>query len=746
MTDVATHLGMQEGRAYSYSILIAFHTLPVYFKGNEIFQFYNEYRDATLRFTDNITISLAEIFFRCQPLHAAIDDYFFSVIYTRYFALLNSIDIAGFSTTGSFDFYGFNTHLEKISETTALSKIPCSDRVVRLINSEQLSPFMFENINSAAIRIHQCTFSFLLAAGVDVSSLMVYNFSSPEEIRRLSRKMKTTPTLRKQCAEYIEDQGVINTTMFIIASLLGLKNSLNSTKMIDCSSIANLFCVEHGSALYRPFSSFRDSSDGSRCELYYSYLRPKRCLDADISDIREVFDEISIADKEEGIILPGRQSDRAESVLSLADEYGQHSLSFLSSLSAGECAGQRCSEMGILNILQLTLERDVDFGFHCKAFDVLMDFPASHTLQQKFRRYCKEIIQSGIDTGSGRHSELFSAIRTILDYLGYTKESGKVGEPQAPFLCSFDPNTSIIFTSDIEVDADGDVFLCSTPIHSPAIEECGDELAGKANAPEGVGVSSLVSAHSEDGRDKKIPLIHFADFPWLTDDDKSVILDNYIHHFSLFDLVDEFLSARAFSPGACEFFKTRHQEIRCPVTRALVMCKLSLEISPQSLLAKDMRTVMDRADSLFAMRHIILHDNIPGRFYKKFIDNLTLEQEAHIADTIRSERVNENFICAYLPHLFSKYDLIYIIDHLVFFIENYPKKVVLKIQKHLLQFTEDMFFTDNYLLQITLLYKKLLRNSSVEVQGANEHILAAMTRCGKALDREVFIGNLKEKE
>lgn len=704
MQTVSEYLQLRPGTRNELSVLQRLSTVGTRYAQEEILRFYTANYTEILEFEGGARMSLSQIFYRLVRPLGGIDDSFYSLVAAHCFVSLNDIHYGDRITLD--DLPALNEHIERGADGTCYKKLGSSERAIRMINRGVLSPYMFD-VCSDSIELRKSTFRFLITSSVSVPALMGYEMDAGE-VEMLVSEMAGSPGLRDRCAAYINDQGVINTTIFVISRLLGMdKRGRN----VDHRRAGAMLCSEHDGHTHIPFSSFRRIGDLDRSEVYFLYLSSKTDFTDDIPDIREFFD---CWDPSAPASIP---DDTAADRCSLRDT--DDTCLSLTPLTFPRPGGDAERDIYV-QTLRLLLGRGVDIGFHRKAFTLLLRLESEGYFTGVLCRYGRDMVECGLRPAG--NPRMYDDIERNLRYLGMSVDTQEVP-------CSLDSADSVLFSSGqsgVVCDTAGRAVRRDISIEDPID-------------------ASLLSSGAV-CRSDAVPVLRFGDHPWIRDSQRILLLENYLRHHSVDDLVDNFLLLSKTSSTIDSVFASEYPKIQDSVRRGLAMCRLSIEIGRGTFSRQTVRALLDGADALFSLRAVVLFEKVGQRHIAKFLESLNPGQEDEIYLLVRSSIVTQDFVLSYIPHLARRYEFSHISDILMFFVDSYREPVVVRVQKYIISLMADMFFVETYFEPIGMLYRRMMAFGSKRVRVLNESILSMVLACGRAMDRELFIGNVKDQD
>lgn len=749
MPTIAEHLGLNPNAANGLPTLHKLATLHTKYTQKEILHFYASNYTVSLQFGENSRMGLSQIFYRSTRLLENLDDGFYSLVLVHYFVMVNGFHYKDEITVDSLA--SFSEYVEKHHGGICYKKLDPDDRVIHVINSGTLSPYIF-NVDSGSIELKKNTFRFLISHSISIPALMVYELDAGE-IEAVSLEIIKNARFRSQCTEYIEEQGVINTTMFIISRLLGMDGR---GRNIDHRKVSAMFCSEHDGCIYLPLSSFHRTGNLSKNEMYFLYLSNKTNFQEDLADIRKFFDSWSSSASpenagdggstlsDENLVVGGRgvpDTCTSDTCLSLTP------LSFKRPRIG--CETEQSIYVQVLNML---FTKNVDFGFHRKAFALLLKLESEDYFTRVFCRYGREMVENNLKPD--KNIRLYDSIEDNISYLK-TRSIGNTCETACVDVweCSLESIDCGLFSSGAGPEprrgspggpGNADEQLGCSGVDNLLASD-GSAVSHKAvdAARRKSGMSSGTASQYPENLRWRIPILKFQDHPWMLPSQSVLLLENYLAYHSVDDVVDNFLFLSQANNSINDAFTRDYAKIRDKIKRGLVMCRLSIEIEKNMFTKQVVSTLLERTDLLFSLKNVILFEKVSQRHIARFLEGLSPAQETEVNAFVRSNVVSQGFITVYIAYITKRYEFSHLLDVLDFFIDSYQTPVIIKIQKYILSLIEDMFFTETYFDPISRLYKKMMSFDDKAAKILNESILSMILACGKVMDKEVFVGNVR---
>lgn len=397
MQEIKDFLEFDCAEHCEYEILYNYSVLHTKFHISQIQTFYFQNMNKFIKFKHQ-NVSVTEILSRCYLLLDTASSFFCCVICANKFIIKNSLEMDLIASES--DLIKFNNFINKRKCPDFIFKLDCNDKYIEAVNKGEITPCIY-NLDSRSIVLNKNTFSYLINDNIDISSLMIYELNR-EEIQDLMIRLSTDAEFNSKCCKFIEEQGIINTTMQIIASLCDIKLKC---KNVEYSNIYKLYCQSHFSDVYIPFSKIERIVDLSKQEAYFLYLSNTKNLEKDIPGIIEAIEDET--DDYINIIDTNLANEKAiDFKLSIS----------LPSLEIG--SHHRTPERSIkADILDLAFKNDLYIPYSEKLYKYITELAQEDYFDKICKRHSKSLIKSNIELPE---SVLLSEMRIIIDFLDKT--------------------------------------------------------------------------------------------------------------------------------------------------------------------------------------------------------------------------------------------------------------------------------------------------------------------------------------
>ncbi|ELA42844.1 uncharacterized protein VICG_00159 [Vittaforma corneae ATCC 50505] len=642
---------------------------------------------------------VVEIFYRCEELMSFVDDRLFLDVISNWFVLRNGLLLCFQSSKLALPDYLSSLNRNSTVEYTFL--IERSRRVVDFVNQGRIFPFMTD-CRLDEIKLSKSTFRYLICRRVDIPSLMAYCDLSNEEVQLIAEKIVNDQGFRNGCRKFIEDQGILSSTMLIIASLCNAKAELRNSVS---PSIHKYYCGKHFDSIYMPFSAFYPILELSQLEVYFLYLFHKSDIKHDLEDIVE-----SLKTNNTICEMPNSSTILEPSFFSI-------------DCRLPATIKERSTQA---QILDLVLSKGYSIGYDPDIYKYLPELQNETYFQSVCKKFAREIIEDEIFDPL---PVFLKDISPVLDYLrlkvsdesryGNTNTGAKdtradFSSQHNSFVCSLDTlHTSVLLSSS--------EFSSEKPKYHDALENRSEI-------------------------DAALPLLYFRECEWLDDDERLVLLEYYMAKLDINVVVDNFLCTKNPSAKTVLYFTNNIQNIDDKLLRARVCCKLSIPFNSHDLSEADIKFIVDMSDDVFQLRQYMYSNKISKTCIAKFISKLTAEQTDVMLSEIDCVGANPDFLAAFITHITSQYEFSYICNLLSKLLDLKVAEIVKKIQKYLIRLFNGLFVQEDYIPLAESLYSRMLGFEDCEIKSNNDKILILIGSAAKMMKKEPFIGNLKANE
>lgn len=368
-------LKIDEASYLDYEILYNYAVLHEKFEIEDIYSFYIENLNTTIKFEEKIT--LTEIISNCSELMRHLPISFYSLIKTNEFIIKNTLGLNLLSSET--ELLKFNSSFVPSYYLNLNFRINCDEKVKECIHGGLISPLACD-LNGKKLRLNKATFSYLVETEIDIAELMAYDMNYAE-MDIIIKAILTNIKFRDECVRFIQEQGILNSTMLILASLCGIFNLKYGD--LDIKKVCKLYCQEHFTKVYIPFSKIEGIHDLSKLEIYYLYIANKKDLTQDVPDI------IQAIESEEMNIKTCCDSNIIQELNKVPLSFSLPSLTLSSSFNPPD----RSIKASLLHYLFKNCQ---NIPFNPKVFKHLNELYNEDYFQTVCRRYAQNIIQSNI--------------------------------------------------------------------------------------------------------------------------------------------------------------------------------------------------------------------------------------------------------------------------------------------------------------------------------------------------------------
>ncbi|KAI5149237.1 hypothetical protein ENBRE01_0787 [Enteropsectra breve] len=709
---------------YELSLLHNLHSM------DQILTFYLANRDTVLLLEDKTTSSLPEVFCYSNELLEAMDSEFYSLVLLDSFITRNNLELATFTDVNSVlqdSQYQDPTQQMKTAakclrayieanEEKFIFKLVPSEKELRCVEDGYLPPMMY--LLKDELKLTKNTFKYLITKEIDVPSLMAMELSD-EMHEPLYIRLHSDKKFASKCKNYISEQEVINTTAYIISVFLNLELS---GKNIDYNIIDRIFCCKHTEALNIPFSHFKDLMEVTKQEIYLLYLHSKRNIAGDLKELdilfsdEKIHNEIVSSSMQEGCFNDDFSGTNIESQLPLMSPIVKEpSLCLSPSINA------------LVQILDLALAQ----GLNIRPGPVLLSL--LHYLDKKeyfdkiYDKYAKEIVRNSILIPS--KIEAHKNIERVLEYID---KNDHISEPLGASHKLFKKNKCVDACSFDTIDDE----LLLTSLDDKDKNAQKEDYSGVNSEKE---LSANIAVTEPEAA---LPLLNFTRHTWLERAQRVLLMRHYILNYDANQLTENYLISCSHAEVDA-FFKANYNSIRDKCSKLATMARLGIDITTESATIKDVAAAIEMVDDVYPFRDVVCQGKVHKRFIAKLIINLTPQKVDALNHKVLTEELSPSFILQYLAYICKEYEFSHIFRILEHVLENYNLNIALAVQKYIMELAQDPFFIEEYFNLVEGLYKKLLKFRDLKIIENNEKILELIVECGKDLDKNIFIGNLK---
>lgn len=704
---IEQYLEIDSGGVKELRLLERYSRIHVQYSLGDIEVFYSLHCFTDVQFPLEIC-KVAEILYNCRDFMNSVPDDLLARIARDWFIIRNGLlEALSQSGVGTGEFL---RGLERRQDAVHPYLIECTGRVVELVNCGRLYPFM-TNCCPSQIRLCKPTFRYLLYH-VDVESIMAYTELTVEEVALLVERMARDRPFSRRCRKFIETQGVLNDTMLLIASICNLNPVIRGTVSPD---IHSYYCGKHFSSVYIPLSAFSQVLELSQLEVYFIYLYHRTDISDNLQDILETLKTTPTGLSGMAVSCP---------------------------LDSGSqfCPGVRSIQS---HILGLVLARGHTPRYDADVFKYLPELKDEPYFRETCRRYARGLLEDNIFDQVP--DDLLKA-RAIIEYLSLCGSRWRIHKTEEDdMVCSLETiQTSLLMSSTSVVEVCLSTVSSVPEPHPTATTGISElHLSTVTGISEPHPTATIHTLELHPSTTTNIPLICFKEHGWLSDHENSVLLDHYVELFSVNELAGNLLQTSNVSSKVILYFEENIEKITDRTLKAAVCCRLNIPFDPFDLTESEVRAVIDMPGSAFQLRHYMYVKKIAKPYIQKFVEKLTLQQLDVMIHELPSMTPTTDFILAFISTITGRYDLMYISEVLARLMGLRSVEIVRRIQKYILDLLGSMFIDADYLAPIERLYALMLGFGDREIRSNNDKILALIGKASAAMDKGVYIGNLK---
>lgn len=673
MVEIAQYLEVDSNNIKDFKLLERFAYLHKTYPEEEIEEFYAHFSFYILDFKVQ-KITITEVLYNSKDFMNSIGNNLFFQIIANWFIMKNDLSNQFLVADTSLDQFFIDLG-NKRSVYTYL--IESSERVIELVKAGKLSATMLE----PDLNRKKGPFGFSVNEKASVEALTECNTLSFDEIKSILRRIANDRRFASECKRFIEEKGILNETMQIIASFCNIKKA---PKSINTREIYRYYCQSHFGTIYRPFECFEPIGKLTRHEVYFIYLFHKQELKEDLKDALKAL-------KEDEVGLQPMELD-----CDMLNWRGERSIK--------------------ASIFDLLLKKNLEISFDSQVFRLLNELTTESYFSDFCQLHAKDIIENRIfpclpsclrDSYSIiKHLKLQHRDNRIEEVKRQRRDLSK--EETNEIKCSLDTLQSLILFSSQE-----------TTLEPMCLSEETSILA----------------------------LIDFRMHKWLTESEKTYLLEKYTEEYDISDLLENFLVTKVISDRTRVFFLDKVNNIKQASHKYSIYCKTNTKPAKISIKkGSEVMEILDIVESAYQIREYFYTQTGSKRLLLRFLEGLKLEELGYIMEEIDLKTVSVEFAKQFIYLATKKYELTYISPLLSSFLDLKKVEVVKQIQEYLLvDVFDSMFIDEGYLAHIELLYSKMLGFPDKTIKKNNDKLLVQIGKVGRYMEKEVYLGNLKNK-
>ncbi|KAM0680752.1 hypothetical protein GINT2_001025 [Glugoides intestinalis] len=682
MVGIAQYIEIDSKGTKEFKLLERISYLHKAYSEEEVTIFYNKFALHMLDFNVQ-KITITEVLYNSKEFMNSINNNLLFQIIANWFIIKNDLSeqflFAGTSLTQFFIAL-------RNKRATYKHLIEKNKRTVELVKLGKFSSYMLET-GENDLSLNKSTHECFINKQISIQDLMDDNPLPFDETKHLLRRITSDRRFAAECKRFIEENGILNETMQVIATLCNIEKV---PRNINTGEIYRYFCKTHINTIYRPFKCFKPIGKLTRYEVYFLYLFHKSDLKEDSKDI-----------------LKALQTDEMDFDLKEID-------SDVPDLRKG-----RTIKAAILDLL---LKQTFEIPFDKKVFRLLDDLRAESYFEDFCQLYAKDIIENQVF--SSLPSCLLGA-NSIIKHLKLQNRDNSIGEVKrqrkSPYKedlneikCSLDTIQSLILFSSQE------------------------------DAPE----YTCLSEKEKNIEETFIPvLLDFRKHKWLNEAEKTYLLQYYIQKYDIRDLIENFLVTKYISDSTKVFFLNKVNSISKTAYKYSIYCKTNTKPTHISIKkSSEVIEILNMVENAYQLREYFYTQPISKRLIERFLQGLKLEELGQLIEEIDVKLVTLDFAVKLISVITKKYEFKHIFQHLSNFLDLKRVELIKQIQQYLLEVFRSMFIDESYLTYIEVLYSKMLGSSDKEIKKNNDKILVQIGKIGRYMEKEVYLGNLKSAQ
>lgn len=745
---------------YNYTVLATEFTL------DSLKTFYILNSETIITFkTQKITIS--EILYNCEQLLSKIADDLYSFILCNTFISRNYLNHEQIISKERLN--DFCKKENWIKNQKIEYYIPGTERIINLINSGLLPTFI-SNVLPESLKLSKNTFKYLMNYQINIAELMNYTELDNDSINIISEKLLTDSVFKKQCSNFIEDQGILNSTMQIIASLL---NIFRKSNFSDRSSLHPKYCGLHFENVYIPFSEFKAIGNSfnlegflGRLELYYIYLSHKKNLEDDLNDIsialatknepeqlifsREGNLDISLTPLDDSFEPEHYHRSTSAQILDLVFKnelfiaFEPYSFRNLNELSTESYFG-KIINFYARNIIENNIK--IPMNDYLKKVSLILEFLKNSFLQQEEvfpKRLKTEIRLDNLIVACNNQKNLeYKDLGNI--YKNEEEHSNRGGIICNEVACSLDTFATSMLFSSLNCEDIQDINVPCNKYQSNdnnMLEEIKDKTISKIPLK-----FQELSTEIDKNNTKiiEIPYIDFKTCKWMTEEETILLMEHYIKLHDINTISENFISLKSSTENINRYFVENLAELQNKLRKLIICCKLEIPFNINSYSDQEIRQALIESNFLFPLRNFIMTKKVLKKTIHKLFEDISHEKLEIIIREAFESNTSDDFIIVMLENMCKKYDFSHIFRDLIYILKMKKINLARFIQSYFIDLLKSMYLVESYIPLFEELYAEFLNYEDVLIKSNNDKILVLIAKCASAMDKETFYGNTKGK-
>lgn len=689
MQSIQEYLELTPGKVYKLSDLAKYTSIHTIYNLDLIACFYRQYAFYEVDFIGQKT-TITEILIHCKDLIAFMDQDLYLDLLNNIFIIKNGLlnDLESIGSNAS-DFLKYNPDLIH-REYEFL--IESNDRIKKLVLESKLQPFMVD-CNGINLQFNKNTFKYLLSRKkISIPALMAYDDLDMSEIKLVGIRIANDIEFSNDCKRFIEDQGILNTTMYIISSLCGLnKHSMK----FDTDIVHTLYCPLHSQCMYLSFNTFKSVGNLSRHQVYLMYLIHKKTLKDDVDDMI-----LAIKSPEDSLhecLNTASISESVDLTLTPIDINYIH------------IKKEKSINAEILNML---LKTSIDIVFDSEVFKYLPELAEEDYFEKICKKYANKILEYNIFE---QLPKCITEVKSVVNFIDQHRKR-KLKKDENNLSCSLETiKSSILFSSCDD--------SCNTT-------ENNDVILNDLNL---------------DGYYCDPPcFINFQDYPWLEEDDKIILLEDYIHRYSIDECVDNMILIKNMTSSLNDYFKENIDGITSLFKKVIVCCKLNILCKDANFNDTELNRIVEKLENPFILREDLYSAKTRKSTIKTFLSKLTHSEIDQIICDLETKKASTIFITAFIEFVENRYEFSHIHKLLSSFMSYGDLEITKFVQKYLIKLLNSRFVDESYVPYIVDLYSKMLGFADPQIRKNNDKIILSVGKVAKMMEKSAFIGNIKK--
>lgn len=744
ISKIESFLYFDQNEKQDFKVLYRYSILPSKFTSVFLKAFYSLHSNTFVTF-ENQKVNVTEIMYNCDGFLNQISDDLCVLILCNIFINRNQLDLEHIISDEHFKIFCSKENWIKNQELVFV--LPNTKRIVRLIENGVLPLFLVE-ISMVPVKINNDTLEYLINKDINIPELMTCKGLNDNSIDLISDQIIKNQLFKKKCEIFIEDQGILNPTMQIIASLLNIsKKSL----ITDFSHLHSKYCGTHFDNIYIPFNQFKSIGNISnpreylsRLEVYYVYLYHKKSIKDDLEQI-----SIALTSREESIDCKLKYNENIElSLTPLNDGFKSETVN--RSVSA--------------QILDLVFKNNFLIDFEPYSFQNIHELACEPYFERIIKVYARNILVNKIHVPMNAYLTDASIILNFLQNseievsenyskrpkveMDHDNKFSLISSTTQPTvnnisLCKLRPcnpknlinsDSKEIYTQPNEIECSLDLFPTSILFSSLDFKESQNYCSISCSLPE-------FKVHN-----CRIPLVDFSTCSWLSENEKNLILSRYVDLYNINQIVSNILQVENSSQKVSEFVNQNFCKIFNKTDKLKIQCKFEISIDSSQYNEREIKEVLNEVTNLYSLRTFIMTNKVPKKIITKLFDNLSDSKLEHLIEETLVSSASDDFIVVLVETISKKYEFSHLFNHLIYYL-NLKRPIITKyIQLYFIDLLKSMYIDESYIPLFQKLYEKFLNYEDSQIKANNDKILILIARCASAMDKETYYGNIKQNQ